>query len=308
MPIKPEGKEEEISERDSIVDSIVEENEEDQKQYEGDVEPDQEEEILEEKKEPEDDKSESEYQIEQEKLLEKKEPEEEMVEIVVYGEKKMVPLSEIKAAGIRDMQKESAADERLSDAKELLKEVKALKSQPEEEEEVKGMTPKEIAYAIQYGTEEEAATAIEQIGVSQNNAQPGVTTEDVQKMVNTTVEDSNNSRNIFDKFNMPKDKGGFFDITEDPNLMDMAVSNVDKRLKKGETNSWETYEKAGNDIRGWLAKFQPEKSDFADKKDKKKTIDNIPAASAVQDLKKPKDKGQTATEVIEEMGAGRPGR
>jgi len=37
MPIKPEGKEEEISERDSIVDSIVEENEEDQKQYEGDV-------------------------------------------------------------------------------------------------------------------------------------------------------------------------------------------------------------------------------------------------------------------------------
>ncbi len=303
MPIKPEGKEEEISERDSIVNSILEDNEEEQKQYEEDVVPEdnQDEEIIEE------DDGKPEEEIEQEEI-EKEEPEEEQVEIVVYGEKKMVPMSEIRAAGIRDMQKESAADERLRDAKELLKEVKALKSQPEDEE-TKKMSPKEIAYAIQYGTEEEAATAIEQIGASQNNVQPGVTTEDVEKIVTKTVETQNHSKDIFDRFNLESDKGGFSDISEDPNLMNMAILNVNDRLKKGETNSWETYEKAGKDVRNWLSKFQPEgKSDFEEKKDKKQNIDTVKAANAVQNIKKPKDKGQTATEVIEKMGSGRPGR
>jgi hypothetical protein len=233
---------------------------------------------------------------------------EEMVTVIVDGEEREVPLSKILDAGKRTLQKESAADKRLEEATNLLKEAKAQKP-PEKDtdtgEESKKMTPKEIAHAIQYGTEDEAAAAIEQLNTMGRGET--VTPEKIAEIAKKTVQETNNAEKIFTKFNAPEDKGGFKDLADDPYLRNLAIEKVNERLGKGEPNSWETYEAAGKDVRSWMAKFKGEKDPFSDKKDKKKTIDNVKAANAVVN-QKPIEKSQSASDVIEEMAASRPGR
>jgi len=250
---------------------------------------------------------------------EEKPPEEEpeMVKVIVDGEEKEVLLSDVMDAGKRTYQKESAADKRLEEATRLLKEAKeqAVTSEsgaetdlPDETPEL--MTPKEMAEAMQYGTAEEAAQAIEQLNSQGRSREDAVTPEKIQEIAKKAVEDTNNSEKIAHKFNSPVDKGGFNDLTDDPYLRNMVIEKVNERLKAKEPNTWETYEKAGSEVREWVTGLAGGKTEdpFAGKKNKKKTIDNVQAAGAVKGNVDSKTKGQSASDIIAELGASRPGR
>ena len=239
----------------------------------------------------------------------------EMVKITVDGEEKEVLLSDVLDAGTRTYQKESAADKRLEEATRLLKEAKEQKPTdddiPGDDEDgfTGSMTPKQIAEALQYGTAEEAAVAVEQMN-SQGRSREAVTPERVQEITRETVRSTNNAEKIAHKFDSPADKGGFKDLADDPHLRRMVIDGVNEQLKAGKPNTWETYEAAGTKVRGWLEERTggTPKDSFTDKKERKKTIDNVQAAGAAKGNVNQKPKGQTASEVIEEIGASRPGR
>jgi hypothetical protein len=91
---------------DAELDTELKAEEEPEKKIEGEQEPDV---------EPDDEPTD--------------EPEEEMVTLKVDGEEVKVPLSAVRDAGVRSLQKESAADKRLEEATRLKLEIDALKAQ-----------------------------------------------------------------------------------------------------------------------------------------------------------------------------------
>lgn len=312
--VSKEKEQEIVDPREQLVESIVQKNDEDRDKYaeEMGLETDKDETLKEEPKDdikPDDEPKEDEDPKEEE-------PKDEMVEIIVDGEKQEVPLSKIKDAGVRSLQKESAAANRLREATKLLKEAKQTVKPPKDkdaDEDDKGtLTTKEITHAIQYGTEDEAEAAIEQLN-NMGRKEETVTPEDVKKIATDTVKESQDSEKIFNKFNLPEKEGGFDDLTKDPYLMSMAIAKVNERLKKGESNSWETYEEAGKEVREWVSGFsntdvkEDKESDFDKKKDKKKNTDAVRAANVTKSSEDKDPKPKTATETIMEMQKNRPG-
>jgi hypothetical protein len=265
------------------------------------------------------------------------------VEIVVNGEKKTVPLSEVKDAGIRALQKESAADKRLEEATKLLKEAKETKpteqsSETDAETETdsssaedaeKELATKREAYrnAIQYGTDEEVdealieyekaqkASFLADAGASKDATQSNLSVDDVAHELQV--------REIVKRFHLPKDEGGFKDLTDDPVLLHACEMQVDQLIEDGEPGSvWETYQKAGENVRKkYVIGSQPPETDAATteekptsdksieaKKERKREIDNIPAANARTESTLEPEQQKTPQETVEEMRLSRPGQ
>jgi hypothetical protein len=260
----------------------------------------------------------------------------EEVEIVVNGEKKTVPLSEVKDAGIRALQKESAADKRLEEATKLLKEAKEVKTeQPsdedaetEETEETdssaedaeKDLAKKREAYrdAIQYGTDEEVDEALIEYEKAQKTAflaASGASQDATQSNMSVDeVADKLEEREVIKKFHLPSEEGGFKDLTDDPILLHASKLKVDELLKDGEPNTWETYRKAGELVRKkYVIGSQPEEKPTSDeslevKKERKREIDNIPAATARTESTLEPEKQEQPKEIVEKMRLSRPGQ
>ena len=238
------------------------------------------------------------------------EPQEQMVEVVVDGEKKKVPLSEIVDAGKRTLQKESAADKRLEEATKLLKEAKEVSTQeeqpPVEDAEKPLEVSKDIVQAIQYGTEEEAQKAVQEL-IKMGQTKESLTPDNIKSIVAETVRAETNQQAVLRKFSKAKEEGGFADIKEDPYLMNMAIGEVNALLESGEENTWETYEKAGKKVRDWVSKFQTtQDTSFETKKEKKRQTDTVKGATAAK-VEKKKEKPKSASEIIKEIGSSRPG-
>jgi hypothetical protein len=126
-------------------------------------------------------------------------------ELTVDGKKVEVPGSKIIEAGIRTYQKEAAADvklalatERLQTASKLLAEAEQRRGAPsqgtptpdgangravEDASAAKGSTSLELAKAIQFGTEEQAAKALEELSKTGR----AVTPEQVQGFINQSI-------------------------------------------------------------------------------------------------------------------------
>lgn len=281
---------------------------------------------------------------------EKEEPAEEVaeepedtIEIVVDGEKKTVPLSEIKDAGIRTLQKESAADKRLEEATRANKEAQALLEQAKhtqpsveqtdvEEEDtrsdvedaLKSMEEKQRAFtdAIQYGTDEEVKTALEEYETAQRafyRAEMGASqatqpeAEDVVEQVASRLEE----RQILQKFGQPEDEGGFKDLTDDPVLYNAVSIKVDQLLESGKPNVWDTYKEAGDFVRLTYGSgrqpstdAEPEEkptSTTNDRIERKREIDTIPTATAKVESTT-EEKPLTPSEIVEQMRSKRPGQ
>ena len=266
----------------------------------------------------------------------------EEVEIVVDGEKKMVPLSEITDAGIRSLQKESAADKRLEEATRLLKEAKEVqppvsKEKPAEtdaetdkadlsdQDAINNLAQSRKAYrdAIQYGTDEEVEKALidyeeaqkvlyrAEMGASNATQQAG----DVVDQVANKLEE----REILKKFQLPEDEGGFKDLTNDPVLYNAVLIKVDELLKDGEANTWDTYQKAGDFVRNTYGSGRtqsPEETDAdkseststEEKLERKREIDTIPAVNAKSETTVKETKKQSPQEIVETMRQSRPGQ
>ncbi len=336
--IKSEENENIISERDKEIENIARRIEADREKDLGikEEEKEQESEPEPEKKDEPESKDETDEEGEDEEKEKEAEhdkvdgSEEKTVEIIVDGVKKTVPVSKVTDAGIRALQKESAADVRLEEAVKLLKEAKELK----EKEPEKNKTPdkeladlgvdkkkiSELREAIQYGEEEAAAAAIEELirlgrgGNKEPVIPEGVmTVEEYEKK-----EREKKEREIIDKFSLPPDKGGFADIADDPYLFAALNAEVDAELAKGTPNTWELYESAGKKVRKWRgdtagtntvkeAADQKAKDELAKKREKKAKAASatIPGVNAKTKTEKKVTPEPTVSDIIQEMRKAR---
>jgi len=251
--------------------------------------------------------------------------------LVVDGEEREVPLSDVVDAGIRTLQKEAAADKRLADATALLKEAKSLKEaqlptkkkvDAEDEDEdtivdavLSSDRIKELTQAIQYGEDEEAAKAIQEIinmGRGQGAAIP--TTEELVKQIKEKLA-TESRQEISDRFSSPEKEGGFGDLLANPYLSTIVVKRVDDMLISGSPNTWDTYDKAGKEIRerrdiimaaiAGQAVDPTKKDDLKNKRDKKKTIDNIEGVDLKTPLPVSEPKAESPSDIIQNMRKAR---
>lgn len=205
------------------------------------------------------------------------------VEITVDGVKKTVPKSQVTDAGIRALQKESAADSRLEEAVKLLKEAKQVKKAESKKEKTAdeeladlGVDKKKISElreAIQYGEEEDATAAIEEMIRLGRGGKPEIpeglmTIEEYEKL-----EKKKEENKIIEKFSLPPDKGGFSDIIDDPYLFAAHDAEVKAELRKGTPNTWELYESAGKKVREWRGTSKSETMEDVEKREKKEAAD-----------------------------------
>jgi len=251
---------------------------------------------------------------------------EEEVTLVIDGTEQKVPLSKVKEAGIRTLQKESAADKRLEEAsrlkkqaEELLEEAtkKAAEAPTKTDGSPDGKTPEERdaefnekkrawIQAIQYGDEDEAAAAIDEIIAAGRGTTPAITPEMIQEEVQKALEQREEQAKeqaaevIRQKFFQPAESGGFQDLGENPYLMAEVTRIVNEKLAAGEPNVWETYAAAGAEVRKAREEAvkpkpppKPKVADMKEKEEKKKGIDEPKPVSAKQETTTPSDQEKT---------------
>lgn len=261
-------------------------------------------------------------------------PTEETVKLVVDGEEKEVPLSQVVDAGTRTLQKESAADKRLEEATKLLKEAKVtVRAQPPQtedvdpektetiEEEVQpdfDAVQKKLANAIQYGEDDAVEVAISEFrkAISDAPKPKGTTVDEAEITANVIAEVE--GKQIMDKFHLPKDEGGFKDLADDLRARALVGAEIDKMLKDGEPNSWGTYQKAGEEIRkflGWEKEPTPEPEPepepdpkLTERIEKKREIDTIQPATAVTETTLKPETPEEVSETIDNMRKSRVGQ
>jgi len=176
-------------------------------------------------------------------------PPEEMITLVVDGVQKEVPKSKVYDAGKRALQKDFTADQRLEEATQLLNEAKQMKpADPPPPEPVKPDI-KQVVETIQYGNTEDAAEALQSV----IGAQPATPeTENVREIVRENI----NLETAIQSFQAPPDKGGFGDLWQDPNLMQIVLNKEQEARNNGDRRPhWELYQEIGNEVREWAQGF-----------------------------------------------------
>lgn len=240
---------------------------------------------------------------------------EDTVEIVVNGEKRQVPLSQVRDAGIRALQKESAADKRLEEATRLLKEAKEAGRTPEGQAPGSGRpagpvpepgpTPGDDSIrrwveAIQYGTQDQAALAVREM-LSRSGSQNAPDAAAIMRLVDQRYE----AKRIQDQLMAPPEQGGYNDLMTDPDLNVIYVNRINQELAKGTPNDWTLYRTIGEDVRKkWAPAAKTETpgapADFQAKKERKKSVDAVPGVTARQPTN-PIPPPETPQDVIREI-------
>lgn len=252
-------------------------------------------------------------------------PAEDEVEVVINGVRQKVPKSRVMDAGVRSLQKQMAADETLETAKRLLSEVQALKQAPaavappqgtppphQPAEDVKRLS-KELADASQYGTAEEIQAAYEKLLTAVMPQQaPAVDAEAIAKQVRERIrqeEQAKAHQTIRARFEGPVEDGGFADIAADPQLYQLASIRAGQLIAAGATDSWETYERAGKEIRMLAGKPTPAqpapKTPPQSRAERKRHLDVVRGAHMRQPITAPSDKPMTREEEFAELNAMR---
>lgn len=227
---------------------------------------------------------------------------EDMVTIVVDGEERQVSRSKIYEQGVRTMQKESAADKRLAEAAERVRQadlyaaqslarVEAqLRASQQEKNQGEPLSKKQdvdvktrarkIIASILDGTEEEAAEALAEAMAGRSDPTPQVDTgsivQETTKRVQRQIEHTQALRDFRTNFN---------DIADDPHLYNMADQETLKVHQ--EHPDWgltDILNEAGSRVRKWVKSKTtvPSSADAerAAKLARKSAIDNPKAASA----------------------------
>lgn len=229
--------------------------------------------------------------------------EEQMIDIVVDGEKRTVPLSQIVDAGKRTLQKESTADKRLEEATRLRE---AAEHEAAEQRRINTATEvSDLAKAIQYGTEEEAGAALRRVmelGRQQAIPQADPNAIAAQVMHNMRVNEA------MEKTELPPDQGGFADIIADPDLNDLYVRKVlalAATPEGAQKTPWQLCQEVGKSLREKFLK-PAEKTGLDEKRERKKNIINLPSASAKVPAKAEEEE-ETPSQYIERMAMERQG-
>lgn len=220
-------------------------------------------------------------------------PDEEMVTIKVRGEEQQVPMSQVYEAGTRVLQKETDLEKRYDEVtkmqKELERKLAGLPSEkdkdlPTEDEEVDEEDYSELAYALQYGTSEEAEAAIRKLKGTDNLS------KDTIRETVTQIQQEERQKNLINQMKQPADKGGFADLMDEGVLQSRFAAEVDILVNhEGMAyDSWDTYKKAGEAIRKrYSATTKVEVP--VDKQERKQATDTVKGANI-------KDKSETETE------------
>ena len=219
-----------------------------------------------------------------------------MVKVKVDGKETEVPESQILDAGIRAVQKESAADQRLAEATRLLREAQEVvtpKPQP-----LPNMDEVELANRIRLGSDEEAQEAI-RILQGRNQATPEQIAEAVENRVLGQIEAKEAGNWFIDEYK---------DLVADPYLVNIILAENNRLIEAGDYRPLkERYKDIGDSIRVKLNEWRggkPTVSTSTDKQERKSEINNLPSASARQQVSE-QPKTKTPAEIINEMRAAR---
>lgn len=301
--VNEEVKEEKKTQRDLTLESLYEKRDaelnkelgiEPEPEESKVAEPEPEAEVQEEQEQPETD--------EQEPEVETDTPEPEKPKNVrklkVDGQEVDVEEEKIIEAGIRALQKESAADKRLEEATRLLREVEArqqaVQQQPVQQEQPSiKLDAQTIAWALEHGDEEQKAYAVSQL-LGRNEATPEQIYQSVEQKVLDTVDFRNASDWFFSEYP---------DIVKDPNLATLAAAEENRLRAMGDNRPRkELYKAIGDSLRTWRG--GPKVESLEVKKEKKSKIVNIPSASA-RKVEPEEPPEPSASEVIAEMRKAR---
>lgn len=220
-------------------------------------------------------------------------PQEDMVTIKVDGEERQVPRALIEEAGIKTLQKESAADRRLEEATMLFKQAQELQKnlQPPQ-----GAAPAQtedesvqLARAIQYGSEEEAAAVIKRL---QAEGRSQATPEQMAAFIGDQIE----LREAFKSF-----KTDYPEIQSDPHLTALAIQMEDSARRNGDKRPYrELYSAIGEHLRTWRGG----NTSTVEKRERKATVQTIPtAAGRLPAPVQPKPK--TTAEILDDIRRAR---
>lgn len=259
------------------------------------------------KKEEESQKEEPKEEVKQEQKEEVKELEkEDPVKAKKYIGKidgKEVEFNEdqVVQAGMRTLQKESAADKRLEEASRLFREAQEMVSKAAERPSTDGAKQEltdddltEVVKSIQYGSEDEAKTAIKSlIGVAAKSGQSDqLTLNQVNEML-----DFREARQWVET--------EYKDLLGDKYLKSVFLTR-EKELRSGGDNRpyREVYDEIGKELREWRNGMNPTTKSREEIKEKKSTIVNLQSASGK--VSEPKiEKEPSPSDVIEKMRKAR---
>lgn len=217
------------------------------------------------------------------------EPAEEMVTIKVRGEEKQVPISQVYEAGTRVLQKETDLEKRYDEVTKMQKELQRKldglppekpsvpdkeEDAPEEDEE----DYNELAYALQYGTSEEAADAVRKLRGS------GIDEDTIRKAVQQ-IRAEEKQADIMGRLKQPKADGGFADLMDGGVLQSRFAAEVDILVTHENMayDSLETYKKAGEAVRKQYVSATTRVEVPEAKKQRKEATDTVKGANIKDD-------------------------
>lgn len=228
-------------------------------------------------------------------------PKERMVKIKVDGREMEVPESKIMEEGRRALQKETAADKRLQEATELLRQAKeqfgqmGRPSEPKQTRDLSKMDDLELARRIQMGTEDEAAEAV-RIMRDRDTVSP----DNVASMVESRV---------LAKLKFEEVRSEFADVLEDPYLSQLAVMEDQRMIADGDTRlPHERLPDIAKKLREWRGPKTTGKvvvGDLEQRRSAKAAAASIPAAHGRKPSAQSEQKPQTREQIIEEMRKAR---
>ncbi len=210
----------------------------------------------------------------------------------VNGHEKEVSEAELLAIA----QKVEAADEYLKQAKEAAErfdrmQITPTSAVPEPSKPDVQEDDVALARALQMGTEEEAAQVIKRLKA------PSIQPDEVVAKALDRI----NFQSAFESF-----KKEYKDISDDPNLFQLALSKDEQLIKSGDRRPYaERYKSIGDELRTWSGKMKPTET-FKEKEERKSaTVTNIRTASARAVPLPDDEQEEDPSEVIAKMARAR---
>ncbi len=199
----------------------------------------------------------------------------------------------------------------LTEANETIRSLQEAKDPPEQgepEPEPDTFTDeeaKEFAETLQYGEADEVAAVIKKIGSRRQPTQaPAPQPVNISAEVNFQLK----KKEIEANFEKSPDDGGFSDLAGNPYLKQAVTDRVWKKIRKdgANGNDWETYRKAGEEVREEIQSLlkidsQTEDPAMEEKKDKKRKIEVVKPVTKKTTSTTKEEKPETHQEAIAKM-------